>query len=298
MGNRQKRKKKRKDLLDKPIAESIPDSELEPEQRARDTEPIKQQEAQAQTEPEPQAVEETPVQETYTKPKGPEEVLVIDRNHLFGGKQKNRFQGFASAEDAGDRFLNVIYDPKFTYFAMRDMVETDSNKKQIIPYCVVYHTEFGIPSIYLMRRTKKAGEKRLHDLFSIGVGGHINPVDEEEKQRISDRWRIRSADQQYLDTPLWTGMRREFEEEIDCPSERLPKIIGYINDDSNDVGKVHFGVVFLVRSGRRDIYVNEPDQLEGRLVTLENFNPEGELENWSKILYPHIEKILNPKKNY
>jgi predicted NUDIX family phosphoesterase len=246
------------------------------------------------------------------KPDEPEQILVVDRNKLFGGKQKNRFQGFMSAEEAGNRFLDVIYDPKLTYFAVRDVVETDANKKQIIPYCVVYHEEFGIPKIFLMKRLPGGTEKRLHDLYSIGVGGHINPVDADASVS-SRKWRIQPENRAVQSSSLWTGMRREFEEEVDCTSDRMPKIIGYINDDSNAVGKVHFGVVFLIRSGRQEIYTNEPDQLDGRLRNISSEELEGmsieglmeeekktfKFENWSEILYPHIKELLLPtKKDY
>lgn len=238
-----------------------------------------------------------------------EEVLVVDRSHLFGPQHDHYFEGFLSAEAANKGFLNTIYDPNRTQFAIRQVVENNPNRKQIIPYCVFTYSEHGRPYIFLMKRLTGSTEQRLHNLYSIGIGGHINPEDAEDEktQRLLREnarfWRLplnSGVSPEQFASPLWTGMKREFDEEVTYPRDRLPKVIGYINDDSNSVGKVHFGVVFLIKGGRPDIETNEPDQLEGRLVPLDAMVAEkgivAGLESWSKILYPHVYMILAPEQ--
>ena len=56
----------------------------------------------------------------------------------------------------------------------RPEMEEDPSYRQIIPYVVLTRGD----EVLVLRRLKKGGEKRLHGLLSIGVGGHINPVDE------------------------------------------------------------------------------------------------------------------------
>ena len=113
-------------------------------------------------------------------------------------------------------------------------------------------------------------EERLRDNFSIGIGGHINPIDRSE-DIIQD------------------GMKREFLEEVDYPHDFDYKIIGYINDDVNSVGRVHFGIVFLIDAENPDIKVRETDILKGELKTLEEIGEiKDKLENWSKIVFDYL----------
>ena len=58
-------------------------------------------------------------------------------------------------------------------FRPRAEAETDPSWKQLIPYLVLRDGE----RIFLMRRTKAGGDERLHDRYTIGVGGHVNPED-------------------------------------------------------------------------------------------------------------------------
>ncbi|MBD3259510.1 hypothetical protein GF371_02655 [Candidatus Woesearchaeota archaeon] len=298
MGNRQKRKKKKNKAMQNQGLPGQPNPAPE-EQEFVDPETGEQ------------------VEPVRLPPRKAEEVLVVNRGNLFGAQNDHYFQGFLSVQEAGDRFLRILQDPAKAYFAVRDIVEKDPNKKQIIPYCVFTYSHFGQPHIYVMRRLQGATEERLHDLYSIGIGGHINPEDDrdEETRKLLEAnahfWRLpRDAGitPEQFASPLWSGMKREFDEEVSYPSNRLPRIIGYINDDSNSVGKVHFGVVFLIKGGRPDIETNEPDQLEGKLLSVEALGEDAEaeaknrkgyienFENWSKIVYPHVKNILSSKQ--
>ena len=58
-------------------------------------------------------------------------------------------------------------------FRRRGDVEVDRSWKQVIPYLVLRDDE----RYFLMRRTKAGGDARLHDRYSIGIGGHLNPGD-------------------------------------------------------------------------------------------------------------------------
>ena len=105
----------------------------------------------------------------------------------------------------------------------RDEMERDPAFKQVIPYLVVRDG----PSYFLMRRTRAGGDERLHERWSIGVGGHLNEGD----------------------GGLEGGLRREWAEEIDAAFEPEFRLVGLLNDDESDVGRVHVGVVYLAEAG-------------------------------------------------
>ncbi len=115
-------------------------------------------------------------------------------------------------------------------FRPRDGVETDPGFKQIIPYILFQTHDFIETAIY----RRAGGEKRLHDLWSVGIGGHINPEDH------------MNGDQSFPEI-LTAGMDRELTEEISLrPSGENPEFIGMINEEITDVGRVHLGAVFRI----------------------------------------------------
>src|SRR5512140_2810147 len=101
-------------------------------------------------------------------------------------------------------------------FVRRGDAEEDPTHKQVIPYLVLRDGERW----FLMRRTKGGGDARLHDLWSIGVGGHLNPGDGDVEG----------------------GLRREWAEELVAGfvPEFVP--VGLLNDDTTAVGAVHLGI--------------------------------------------------------
>ena len=116
-----------------------------------------------------------------------EQVLVVPREILFCNED-TAFQGFR--EENAYPYLQMIAENSL--FLPRDDVEEDPSYKQIIPYAVVsYVPPAGSERWFLMKRKKGGGEKRLHDLYSLGVGGHINPVDDHIDDGIVERALLR-----------------------------------------------------------------------------------------------------------
>jgi predicted NUDIX family phosphoesterase len=155
----------------------------------------------------------------------------------------------------------------------RRRAEEDSTFKQIIPYCVVRHKE----DVLLLRRLKTQGEKRLHNKLSIGVGGHINPVDVEGDL-------------------LELGCEREMAEEIAIGGRYRKRVVGFINDDATAVGSVHFGVVYRVDLEDRSVQVREAKMMEGSLtpiVEVRHLAATGaEFETWSSLVLSRIDDVL------
>ena len=108
----------------------------------------------------------------------------------------------------------------------RKLAETDPAFKQLIPYVIVTYNN----TIFSYRRRKLLSEQRLLSNYSIGVGGHISTDD------------LTFFSQTYED-----GLLRELNEEIGIKDNFSERIVALLNDDSNDVGKVHFGIVHVLQ---------------------------------------------------
>ncbi len=185
-----------------------------------------------------------------------EAVLVVPREALMGTPG---WRGVLS--QGAEPYLAVI--AREGRFAPRSVMESDPRFKQVIPYLVL--RDRG--RYFLMRRTRAGVDVRLHERFSIGVGGHLNPGD---------------AD-------LAGGLAREWTEELDAGFVPEFRLLGLLNDDETDVGRVHVGVVFLAEADGRPVAVRETEKLEGRFVP-----PPGllavhdRMETWSQLVLDFV----------
>lgn len=148
-------------------------------------------------------------------------------------------------------------------FRPRGKVEDDPSWKQIIPYLVLRDGE----RLFLMKRTRAGGDARLHERYTIGVGGHVNPGD---------------AD-------VLGGLRREWREEIAADFEPEFEPLGLLNDDSNPVGAVHLGLVYAADAAGRPVEIRETDKLSGQFATLDEVAAVADqLETWSALLFDFL----------
>jgi predicted NUDIX family phosphoesterase len=187
-----------------------------------------------------------------------EQVLVLPRSAVPGGCD---FSGVRRADAAVLADLGRAVDAQGR-FLDRPTAEASPEWKQLIPYVVVRNGD----EVFLMERTDAGGDPRLHRKASIGVGGHLNPVDEGEDA-------------------LMAGLAREWREELVAGWKPDYRLIGLLNDDSNPVGSVHLGVVFEVQAAGRPVSVRETDKLSGRFVTVDAVRAAWErLETWSQLV--------------
>jgi predicted NUDIX family phosphoesterase len=151
-------------------------------------------------------------------------------------------------------------------FRPRAEVELDRAWKQVIPYLVLRDG----PRYFLMQRTQAGGDARLHDRWTIGVGGHLNPGDGD----------------------LAGCLRREWREEIRAEFEPEFALIGLLNDDTTDVGSVHVGAVYLADAGGRPVAIRETDKLAGAFAGAAEVAAVVELmESWSALVFDHLEGV-------
>jgi predicted NUDIX family phosphoesterase len=189
-----------------------------------------------------------------------EEILVISRQ-LFD--DLGSFQGIKT-DVAG--YLEAILDPGNNFFMDRGEAEDDPSFKQIIPYALFHHN-----GKYLhYTRGESGGESRLHAQGSVGIGGHINPVDER-------------ADPLGKATYL-AGVEREIDEELNITGGHQNRIVGLLNDDSNDVGKVHLGVVHIFDLESDDVTSAEDALANLAFQSTEDLTGQlhDTLETWSR----------------
>jgi predicted NUDIX family phosphoesterase len=187
-----------------------------------------------------------------------EQVLVLPRSGVPGGCD---FIGLRTAGDREMLELRQAVAERGRYLD-RPVAEESPEWKQVIPYVVV--RDGGLT--FLMERTTAGGDPRLHRKASIGVGGHLNPVDAGED-------------------PLQGGLRREWAEELEADWEPQFDLLGLLNDDTNPVGSVHLGVVFQVDAAGRPVRVRETDKLTGRMADASEVAAAWErLETWSQLV--------------
>jgi predicted NUDIX family phosphoesterase len=164
-----------------------------------------------------------------------------------------------------EAILDIIRSEHF--FVPRPEAEVSPQYKQIIPYVVIRHAG----SYYLLQRTAKQTESRLHHKLSLGIGGHINP-----------------------DTPdVLDGLRKELEEEVHVDSPYQLTFVGILNDDTTDVSRVHLGVVYVLEPEEARVTVRETEKMTGSWVARGELASKREaMETWSQVVYDQF--ILAP----
>lgn len=191
-----------------------------------------------------------------------EKILVVKRNKIL---EEDAFSGFLPITNF-ENYLQIINNHK--EFLWRADMEMDTNYKQIIPYLIFNFQD----KFFLMQRKGTASESRLKNKYLLGIGGHI-----------------RQEDMQSNDIFDWA--KREFVEEVHYKGNITIKPIGVINDDSNSVGQVHIGFVFLLIGDSDNIKVKS-ELKDGTLLTLkecEHFYSS--MESWSQLTVSYLNTL-------
>jgi predicted NUDIX family phosphoesterase len=193
-----------------------------------------------------------------------EVVLVVPTKtfHKIGN-----FQGFCGQPD---RYLRELLLPENLSFRSRGDVENDPSFKQLIPYVIVrWAGDKNAEYLFQYTRSSRQDESRLRTKRSIGIGGHISESDVHQGSGASTYER---------------GMRREISEEIQIQSKFVQRCVGLINDDSNDVGRVHLGLVHIFDLEEPLVSALDPEMCDsGFESTRDLVAKESEFETWSQI---------------
>ena len=168
--------------------------------------------------------------------------------------------------DAGEDDLGALIR-RSGEFRSRAGMEADETWKQVIPYPILRDGD----AWFLMRRTKAGGDARLHDRFSIGVGGHVNPGDGG------------------LDGDLAPALRREWREELEVDFVPEFRFVGLLNDDTTAVGRVHVGLVYEGDAAGRPVAIRETEKLSGSFVPASEVAAVMDrMETWSRLAFEFL----------
>lgn len=200
-------------------------------------------------------------------------ILASPRNILFNNEELT-FQGTEQRKEVVDTIINNLSQ---NYISIRrggtddptpkeNNAEINTDFKQPIPYVLIKRGN----EIYTYERLSGGGESRLHSKLSLGVGGHMNP------------------EQGSFQEVLMINLNRELEEELNIQSStRNLQFLGLINDDVNEVGRVHLGILAILElSEDAEVSVREVEQLKGYWLTIDELKQENtysRLESWSQI---------------
>jgi predicted NUDIX family phosphoesterase len=145
------------------------------------------------------------------------------------------------------------------FFIERTIAELSPAYRQIIPYVVIRNDNHH----FVLKRTPKQTEARLHHKLSLGIGGHINPGQS-----------------------LLEGLQRELDEEVRIATTYDMDFIGIINDDSTDVGRVHLGAAYLLDVASKEVTVKETEKMTSEWMSPTAMREaRAAMESWSQIVY-------------
>jgi len=183
-----------------------------------------------------------------------EQILVVRRDLIF--QHDGAWHGLKQLNY--DWYLWAI--EHYGQFQSRIAMENDPNYKQIIPYLVFMYEG----DIFVVQRKETSSERRLASKMSIGIGGHIRKED-------------------LLGSTIFDWARREFNEEVVYDDKFEFEPIGIVNDDSNSVGQVHLGFVFLLKGITSDIKIRS-ELKSGNMVPLSSIKDLTQFETWSQLV--------------
>ncbi|HZR21305.1 MAG TPA: hypothetical protein VFE51_28750 [Verrucomicrobiae bacterium] len=196
-----------------------------------------------------------------------ERVLCFERGLL---EKLGVFQGISPEVQ---KYLPVITDPANLVYRNRTEAEQDRRYKQLIPYVLLVCNG----KILRYRRGKGGQESRLHGLFSVGVGGHISDEDHG----------LFSTGVGYEE-----GMRRELMEEVAVEQVHAPAV-ALINDDSTDVGYVHFGVVHIMQVADESVAGRRSGIVAPEFIPIaQALEDPNAYESWSRFCLEHLDALI------
>lgn len=190
--------------------------------------------------------------------------------------------------------IRRILDRPIPKFVPRGECEGNDTYKQVIPYVVFVHEPSTAPPMVLRyRRSATGGDARLHDRYSIGIGGHTN-IDDLKSSPNGFAPDVVRPQPGPGSLAVHQAMRREIREEVAIIGAQ-PQItpVGVIYDDSDAVGRDHVGILYIAEMQHLDIGMrDESDEaVSCEWSDLEN-TADDSMESWSRIV---VERFLRPR---
>lgn len=204
-----------------------------------------------------------------------DEMILVCESQVLRSEHDIEGAGFFADDDK-----SIYREMLQGHYDYRGELETDSRFKQVIPYVVM--RDKGL--LFCYERKAAGNEERLHNKYSMGVGGHVDfmtcrpdGVDVIEASAMRELY----EEIEFPDVASWANIHED---------SRLT-YLGIINDDRDSVGKVHMGALFVAETrshvdGGQVVQVRESDKMQGRWMTRREVESNLEdFESWSQIAY-------------
>jgi len=205
-----------------------------------------------------------------------EEVLVVERK-VF--EDVGTFQGL---QFDVDKYIRKLFASGVPRFMPRSQVEKDPSFKQLIPYVIMSHN--GKYLTYV--RGTRAGETRLVAKRSIGIGGHINPTDD-----------MPLFNANFYETYL-AAVEREVAEEVSVEASHTDCIVALLNDESNEVGSVHLGIVHFWTLAEPKVARREQMVTQMAFMTPAQLQQvRDSMETWSNLCLGGLDEMAKRRKS-
>jgi len=168
----------------------------------------------------------------------------------------------------------------------REHLEQDPNYRQVIPYVMLAVRDKDGKALFVpYARTSQSGEERLRGNVSIGFGGHVDLADVIHEDSVIN-----------LVQTIGGAVTRELQEEVNFTHGTgdhvdMPMFDGgLLIDDSNEVGKVHMGVLLTCLLPEGTVVASKEDALEilPAMSATQLLDSGLPLENWTRIILEDI----------
>lgn len=194
-----------------------------------------------------------------------------------------------------ETLLKILHTSGVVKYVARAEAETSDTLLQVIPYCILCQkdseTSFPYDKLLVYKRAKAGSEARLHDKWSVGFGGHINPEDTELCMQRG-KFIAGGAAKECL--------KRELTEEL--ANLKPNTVVGntqiILHDTSTEVSSVHLGWVFYIsvdEEAAKSIQSNESGITDLQWVSIADLNSatwKPKLESWARLI---VEKLVEVK---
>ncbi|NVP17649.1 NUDIX domain-containing protein [Candidatus Gracilibacteria bacterium] len=209
------------------------------------------------------------------KDKMAREIMVVRNDKIFSDiVRKSKF--YNNDESNFEKKILDNYE-----YMVRGNAEINFEYKQPIPYGIVLNEN---NQVFVYKRGgsgSNAGEHRLHSKIAIGVGGHIEKEDEN------------------LSNPISESLIREVEEELNIKENDILSVeaIGYINNETDEVSKVHIGVAYIIKIHNSNFELLDGELDNGEFLSIEKLQEmidsgKYDVEAWTKIVFEPVKKYL------
>ena len=177
----------------------------------------------------------------------------------------NMFDGFLPMTWEG---MFELFDKSNVFFGERRRLEVDETFQQLIPYVLVVDAEHNVLTY---RRSKQAGEQRLHGLRALGFGGHVDLQDA-------------SKPSFHLPTTLHNAVGRELKEELGISRAWTFDWRGMVCTHKTPVDRVHLGLVAVVEVRTNAPRAVDPEISDLQWVDQDDLVDDDSWESWSSLL--------------